>query len=84
MLLGAAIQDGFIKSVEDKVTTYLPQLIDSKYQHVSIKEVLHMSSGIAWNDVPNSYSGPDYRGYLCKEIIDCTNYVTVKSPSGHD
>ena len=47
MLLGAAIQDGFIKSVEDKVTTYLPQLIDSKYQYVSIKEVLHMSSGIA-------------------------------------
>ena len=56
MLLGAAIQDGFIKSVEDKVTTYLPQLIDSKYQHVSIKEVLHMSSGIAWNE---DYTDPE-------------------------
>ena len=50
MLLGAAIQDGHIKSVEDKVTIYLPQLIDSKYQHVSIKQVLQMSSGIAWNE----------------------------------
>ena len=56
MLLGAAIQDGFIKSVEDKVTTYLPQLIDSKYQHVSIKEVLHMSSGIAWSE---DYTDPE-------------------------
>lgn len=50
MLLGAAIQDGFINSIEDKVTTYLPQLINSKYKDVSIKQVLHMSSGIEWNE----------------------------------
>ena len=50
MLIGAAIQDGFIKSVEDRVTTYLPQLMNSKYKDVSIKDVLHMSSGIDWNE----------------------------------
>ena len=50
MLLGAAIKDGFIESVEDKVITYLPQLTNSKYKNVSIKEVLHMSSGIDWNE----------------------------------
>jgi len=50
MLIGAAIQDGFIKSVEDRVTTYLPQLMNSKYKDVSIRDVLHMSSGIDWNE----------------------------------
>lgn len=56
MLLGAAIEDGFIASVEEKVTTYLPQLKNSKYQNVSIKEVLQMSSGIDWNE---DYTDPN-------------------------
>ena len=50
MLLGAAIKDGFVNSVEDKVSTYLPQLTNSKYKEVTIKEILHMSSGIDWNE----------------------------------
>ncbi len=50
MLLGAAIKDGFIDSVDSKVTKYLPQLIDSNYKDVSIEQVLHMSSGIDWNE----------------------------------
>ena len=50
MLLGAAIKDGHIKSVEDKVTIYLPQLLNSNYKDVSIKQVLQMSSGIDWNE----------------------------------
>lgn len=50
MLLGAAIKDGFIRSVEDQVSLYLPQLNESNYEKVTIEEVLHMSSGINWNE----------------------------------
>ena len=57
MLLGAAIKDGFIKNVEEPVVTYLPHLIDSSYRDVTIKQVLHMSSGIKWNeDYTDPYS----------------------------
>ena len=57
MLLGAAIKDGFIKNVEEPVVTYLPHLIDSNYKDVTIKQVLHMSSGIKWNeDYTDPYS----------------------------
>ena len=57
MLLGAAIKDGFIKNVEEPVVTYLPHLIDSSYKDVTIKQVLHMSSGIKWNeDYTDPYS----------------------------
>lgn len=57
MLLGAAIKDGFIKNVEESVVTYLPHLIDSSYRDVTIKQVLHMSSGIKWNeDYTDPYS----------------------------
>ena len=57
MLLGAAIKDGFIKNVEESVVTYLPHLIDSSYKDITIKQVLHMSSGIKWNeDYTDPYS----------------------------
>ena len=50
MLLGAAIQDGYIKSINDPVTKYLPELSGSNYDKVSIKHILQMSSGIEWNE----------------------------------
>ncbi|MBT8492234.1 MAG: beta-lactamase family protein [Deltaproteobacteria bacterium] len=50
MLIGAAIQDGFIKSVDEPVTRYLSRLRGTGYEGVSIKDVLQMSSGIAWNE----------------------------------
>ena len=57
MLLGAAIEDGFIKSVNDPVTKYLPELSGSNYDKISIKHILQMSSGIEWNeDYDDPYS----------------------------
>ncbi|MEM7020589.1 MAG: serine hydrolase [Pseudomonadota bacterium] len=50
MLIGAAIQDGYIQSVEDKVTDYLPRLKNSPYAQVSIRNLLQMSSGVEWNE----------------------------------
>ena len=50
MLLGAAIKDGYIKSVNEPVTKYIPQLKDSAYERAQIKDILHMSSGVAWNE----------------------------------
>jgi CubicO group peptidase (beta-lactamase class C family) len=50
MLIGAAIQDGYIRSVDDQVTDYLPQLKGSSYDGVSIRHVLQMASGTNWNE----------------------------------
>lgn len=50
LLMGAAVKDGYIKDVNDPVTTYLPILKGSAYDGVSIKQVLQMSSGVAWNE----------------------------------
>lgn len=50
MLIGAAIKDGYIQSVDDPVTDYLPQMKGSSYDGVSIKHVLQMASGVQWNE----------------------------------
>lgn len=49
-LVGAAIQDGYIKSLDDKVSQYIPGLKGSAYDDVSIRQLLTMSSGVQWNE----------------------------------
>jgi CubicO group peptidase (beta-lactamase class C family) len=49
-LVGAAIKDGFIKSIDDKVSTYIPEMKGSVYDDVSIAQLLTMTSGVKWNE----------------------------------
>lgn len=49
-LVGAAIKDGFIKSIEDPVSDYIPDLQGSVYDAVSIRQLLTMTSGVQWNE----------------------------------
>ena len=49
-LVGAAIRDGHIKSLDDKVSQYVPGLRGSAYDDVSIRQLLTMSSGVRWNE----------------------------------
>ena len=49
-LVGAAIKDGFIKSLDDKVTAYIPDLRGSAYDDVTVRQLLTMTSGVKWNE----------------------------------
>jgi CubicO group peptidase (beta-lactamase class C family) len=49
-LMGAAIQDGYIKSIDDPVTRYLPVLAGSAYEGVTLCNLLEMASGVRWDE----------------------------------
>ncbi len=49
-LFGIAIEEGHIKSIDELVTDYVPELKGSGYDGVTIKNVLQMSSGVAFNE----------------------------------
>lgn len=49
-LVGAAIQDGKIKSLNAPVTDYIPELKGSAYDGVTVRQMLMMSSGVKWNE----------------------------------
>jgi hypothetical protein len=49
-LMGIAIEEGFISSIDASVSDYVPELMGSGYQDVSIKNVLQMSSGVRFNE----------------------------------
>ena len=49
-LIGAAIKDGHLKSLDDAVTAYLPEMQGSAYDGVTIRQLLTMTSGAKWNE----------------------------------
>ena len=49
-LIGIAVNEGHIKSIEQSVDAYATSLVGSGYEGVSIKNVLQMSSGVAFNE----------------------------------
>lgn len=55
-LVGAAIHDGHIKSLDDKLTDYIPEMKGSAYEAVSVRQLLTMTSGVRWNE---DYADPD-------------------------
>jgi CubicO group peptidase (beta-lactamase class C family) len=47
MLFGIAISEGRIRSIDDLAAAYVPELKGSEYGKTPIRDLLHMSSGIA-------------------------------------
>jgi CubicO group peptidase (beta-lactamase class C family) len=56
MLVGACLRDGAIDSLDDSVERYLPAIGGSAYEGVTLRHLLTMSSGLAWDEV---YADPD-------------------------
>lgn len=55
-LVGAAIQDGHIASIDDLIVDYLPQFKGTAYDDVSVRHLLQMASGADWNE---TYTDPE-------------------------
>jgi CubicO group peptidase (beta-lactamase class C family) len=52
LLLGQAIADGHVKSVDDPLTRYVPELLqrDERFARVRLRDLLQMRSGIAFQE----------------------------------
>ncbi|MDO6694442.1 serine hydrolase [Aliiglaciecola sp. 3_MG-2023] len=55
-LVGIALKEGHISSLNDNVSEYVTGLKGSVYDNVTIEQLLTMTSGVAWNE---DYSDPN-------------------------
>jgi CubicO group peptidase (beta-lactamase class C family) len=70
-LVGAAMKDGHIRSLDDPVTRYIHGLRGSAYDEVTVRQLLTMTSGVKWNedytdmrsDVARMYAQPPDPGF---------------------
>jgi CubicO group peptidase (beta-lactamase class C family) len=77
-LVGLAVQDGYIHSIDDTIITYLPELKGSGLDTMTIRDLMLMNSGIPWtsltdgcilfypfyNDDSLTYYLPDMRAHV--------------------
>ena len=73
-LVGAALRDGHIRSMDDKVSDYIAQMKGSAYDDVSIRQLLTMTSGVKWNE---DYADPNsdvarFNNHRPEEGVDTT------------
>ena len=64
-LVGAALHDGAIGSLDDRCDLYLPRLRGSAYEGVTVRNVLRMCSGVAWSELED---GQAYAGRLQRAL----------------
>lgn len=72
-LVGIAIDEGHIKSVDEPITNYLPELLerDKRFESITIRHLLTMSSGIKYEeggDLPWSEEADDTKTYYATNL----------------
>ncbi|EAY25884.1 beta-lactamase [Microscilla marina ATCC 23134] len=78
LLVGIAIKEGKIKSIDQKVGDFLPQFKEGKSNQLSIRHLLTMSAGLSWNE---GYSGltsittQAYYGQSLERVLKKANVV---------
>ncbi|MFB6362852.1 serine hydrolase domain-containing protein [Paenibacillus elgii] len=60
-LIGIALDEGAIRSVNDPITDYLPELSQSGYNSVTIQNILNMASGVKYPDFEEPYRSEWYK-----------------------
>jgi CubicO group peptidase (beta-lactamase class C family) len=89
-LIGCAIDDGYIKSVQQPITDYIPELRD-EFKKVTIEHLLQMTSGVRFNegyinpfsDVAGFYYGTDLRKRIKKMRVEREPGTTFRYISGN-
>lgn len=58
--VGAAIDRGYIGSLDDPITRYVPELLarDSAFASITLRHLLTMTSGLAWSDAKTPWGDP--------------------------
>ena len=82
-LVGIAITDGFINSVDDPITSYLPELAerDPSFGNIMIRDLLLMSSGLSFVEVP--FFGDDTKTYYYPDLRQLAlEHTEVESAPG--
>lgn len=91
LLVGAAIDDGYIKSIEQPVSDFISEFRNEKNRDLKIKDVLTMSSGLNWDEsyaslfstTTNAYYGNNIKELIYKLEVTEKPGVSFKYLSGN-
>jgi CubicO group peptidase (beta-lactamase class C family) len=86
-LVGLAIDEGYIKSVDEPITNYLPDLLkkDKRFKSITIRHLLTMSSGIKYEEgatLPWSEAADDTKTYYSTDLRELALNCQIEGTPG--
>src|SRR5215216_5968524 len=86
-LVGIAIDEGHIKSVDEPITNYIPELLekDERFKSITIRHLLTMSSGIKYEeggDLPWSEEADDTKTYYATDLRELALNCRIEGKPG--
>ena len=81
-LIGIAITEGKIKSVDQKVCDFLPNFCEGRNTELTIKDLLTMSSGLNWTEDYYNPIGQTAESYYGNHLSDLVNNLKVIETPG--
>ncbi len=83
-LIGMAVQDGTIQSIDDPITDYIPELAerDARFRDISIRHLMLMASGLRFEPERFSSRGDDSLTYAFDDLrhLALTETQVVEPP----
>jgi CubicO group peptidase (beta-lactamase class C family) len=86
-LVGIAIDEGDIRTVNEPITNYLPELLeqDKRFSEITIRDLLTMSSGIKYEeggDLPWSEEADDTKTYYSTDLRELALNCRIEGEPG--
>jgi CubicO group peptidase (beta-lactamase class C family) len=81
-LVGIAVAEGAIKSVDEPITNYLPELRKPGFEKITIRHVLDMQSGIDFNESYVNPFGDAAKYYYGLDLKKYVSQMKIKEPPG--
>ena len=86
-LVGIAIDEGYIKSVNEPITNYIPELLeqDKRFKAITIRHLLTMSSGIKYEEggtLPWGAAADDTKTYYATDLRELALNCRIESKPG--
>jgi CubicO group peptidase (beta-lactamase class C family) len=86
-LVGVAIDEGHIKSVDEPITNYIPELLekDKRFRSITIRHLLTMTSGIKYEeggDLPWSEDADDTKTYYATDLRELALNCQIEGEPG--
>jgi CubicO group peptidase (beta-lactamase class C family) len=83
-LTGIALSEGKIKSLDEPISNYLPELLksDKRFEFVTIQHILDMRSGIKFNENYKNVYADVWKMGFSNNLTELMHHLTIEKPSG--
>lgn len=81
-MIGIALKEGKIKSIDEPIANYIPEFKEGNKQNITIKHLLMMSSGLDWDEGYTSLFSPVTKSYYGTDLYNQIATLKYKEPSG--